>query len=402
MRAPVQISAAIPCGRIEVLDASDPELIRLRVPPDPGTNFIGWYNFRASGVRGRTVTFVFEDVAEALAARMANREDYADKWTDTGPMVSEDGVSWRRIGADYDGRTFSFTLRPERDIVQICQFPPFGPERDAALVAAALAHPDAALREIGQSVDGRPLDLLTFGAGADKPALWIVARQHPSETQGGFLLEGLFERLLDPADATARMLLARAELNVVVNANPDGSALGLSRSNAARCNLNRAWVAPDPETTPEVAVIRAAMMDRGVDFFLDCHADGELRCNFIWPSENVPTWRSERWAPFRVFEVAWALATPDYETGHPYPGGCPAEPDLSMGWNWVGNHFPQALSVLLEQPFKDVTKAPVPSTGWSPDRARALGRSLVSPLLAVLPHLGGVSTSTGAATGTPG
>ncbi len=49
----------------------------------------------------------------------------------------------------------------------------------------------------------------------------------------------------------------------------------------------------------------------------------------------------------------------DYEIGTPLPrpGLARPRPDLSMGWNWIGNRFPHALSVLLEQPFKDVSWA---------------------------------------------
>ncbi|WP_116086161.1 M14-type cytosolic carboxypeptidase [Tropicimonas sp. IMCC34011] len=383
----IAISSMIPSGRIDVLDATDPAAIRLRVPGDPGSDFVGWYNFRVSGAKDVRCRFTIEGCRAAEAGRLTGREGYEDQWTNTGPLVSTDGHTWRRVPAEYDGETFSFELTPERDVIQIAKFAPFGPERDAALIARALTDPGVRLEEIGRSVQGRPIDRLTFDADAEKPVLWLVARQHPSETQGGFLLEGLLERLLDPADAGARVLRESAEINIVPNANPDGSALGHTRTNAAGANLNREWETPDPERAPEVVAIRSVMEARGLDFFLDCHADQELHCNFIWPSENVPGWRPERRAPFEAFEAAWAAASPDYEPGHPYPGGCPESPDLGMAWNWVGSAFPHALSVLLEQPFKDVSAHPVPETGWCPARAHAFGRSLVGPLLAVLPHL---------------
>jgi hypothetical protein len=126
----------------------------------------------------------------------------------------------------------------------------------------------------------------------------------------------------------------------------------------------------------------------GLDFCIDCHADAELRCNFIWPSENVPAWRPERRDIFTAFERAWALASPDYELGHPYPGGVPDKADLSMAWNWIGDRFPKALSVLLEQPFKDVSWQTTPATGWSPERALLLGRSFPIALNAIVKELG--------------
>jgi hypothetical protein len=59
-----------------------------------------------------------------------------------------------------------------------------------------------------------------------------------------------------------------------------------------------------------------------------------------------------------------------------------------MGWNWIGNRFPRALSVLLEQPFKDVSWRRTPETGWSPQRATRLGASFPIALLGVLDRLG--------------
>lgn len=383
----LSVSAAIPQGRIEVVAADDPADIRLRVPPDPGTGFLHWYHFRVAGARGVPCRFTIVNAGDSRATRLANREGYDDQWTGTGPLVSHDGgATWVRVPATCDGEAYSFAFTPESDAVLVGKFAPFGPERDQALTAKALAA-GARLEVIGTSVQGRPIDLWRFGTpGPGKPRLWIVGRQHPAETQGGFLLEGLVERLGDPADALARVLTARASLAIVPNANPDGLALGLGRANAAGRNLNREWAEPHPDA-PEVAAIRRVMEAEGVDFFLDAHADHELKCVFTWPSENVPSWTPARRAPFAAFEAAWAAATPDYVPGQPYPGGCPEAPDLTMAWNWVGERFPQSLSILLEQPFKEAAGPPVPETGWSPARAAALGRALPAALVAVLPHL---------------
>ena len=257
------------------------------------------------------------------------------------------------------------------------------------MIARAQVSPRVRLETLGHSVEGRAIDMLTIGeAGPGRKRCWVIARQHPSETQGGYFLEGMLDRLLDPSVPVATALLDRALLYVVPNMNPDGTANGLSRSNALGVNLNREWVAPSRERSPEVLCVRDRMEATGVDFCIDCHADAELTCNFIWPSENVPTWTPERREPFAVFERHWAAASPDYEMGHPYPGGVPAQADLGMGWNWIGNRFPRALSVLLEQPFKDVSWRRTPETGWSPQRATRLGASFPIALLGVLDRLG--------------
>ena len=161
--------------------------------------------------------------------------------------------------------------------------------------------------------------------------------------------------------------------------NPGGVALGHTRANAAGANLNREWAAPDPARSPEVWHVRRHMEATGVDFCIDCHGDEELRCNFLGGPQQIPSRSARLDALFEHLEQSWAVVTPDYVPHQPYPGGAPATADLRMAWNWIAERF-DALSVLLEQPFKDLATAPQPATGWSPPRAQRLGHGFVDVL----------------------
>ena len=99
-------------AEIEVVDADDPRDIRLKVMKDPGCDLMGWYNFRASGVRGVACRFSLINAGESLKVRLANREDYEDRWTNTGPVASYDRETWFRLPATFDGMVFRLsTLR---------------------------------------------------------------------------------------------------------------------------------------------------------------------------------------------------------------------------------------------------------------------------------------------------
>jgi len=54
--------------------------------------------------------------------------------------------------------------------------------------------------------------------------------------------------------------------------------------------------------------------------------------------------------------------------------------------NALAQHF-DALAMTLEMPFKDNADLPNAEFGWSPERAKQLGRDAVEPMLAVLPLL---------------
>ena len=108
-----------------------------------------------------------------------------------------------------------------------------------------------------------------------------------------------------------------------------------------------------------------------------------MRCNFLGGPLEIPS-RSDRLRKlFRQFELAWAAASPDYELGHPYPGGSPESADLSMAWNWIAERF-DCLAVLLEQPFKDTSWWQDKEQGWSPERSLRFGASLPTAIHGVL------------------
>lgn len=383
----ISINGNIPNGSIEVVSAVNSSDIKLSLRKDQGTDFFGYYHFRASGVRGVPCTFRIVNAGESAVNRLAGRDDYENAWTNTGPLVSYDRKWWFRVPGRLVGPDYVFEHTPEYDSCYYATWAPYPLERELELLGRCQMSPRMMLSTIGHTVEGADLDMLTIGKPGDgKKVCWIIARQHPSETMGGFFVEGFLERMLDPHDPVVLDLLDRAVFHVVPNMNPDGSRRGNTRANAAGANLNREWVSPSRERSPEVFHVRALMEKTGVDFAMDCHGDEELRCNFLGGPLEIPS-RSERLKSlFNAFERSWAAASPEYELGHPYPGGSPAEADLTMAWNWIAERF-DCLSILLEQPFKDTSWREDPVQGWSPERALRFGTTLPTAINNVLDQL---------------
>ena len=385
----ISISPLIPNGSIDIVATDEPENIRLRLRVDAGESpFLFYFHFRAAGVRGVDCTYRLENAGEVLKVRLASHAALEGRWVNTGVMASYDRRDWFRIPLREQDGIITWQHRAAYDHVYFAMWPPYSSERLLDLLAELQMSPRIRLEVLGRSVDGRDLDLVTIGTpGPDKKTCWVIARQHPSETMGGPFIEGLLRRLTDAHDPVAAALLDRAVFHVVPNMNPDGTDRGLSRANAAGANLNREWITPSMERSPEVKLVRDRMEQTGVDFCIDCHGDAQLRCNFLGGPLEIPS-RSERLQTlFHDFEASWAAASPDYERGHPYPGGSPATADLSMAWNWIAERF-NCLSVLLEQPFKDTSWRPgIGEHGWSPPRAIRFGASLPPALLGVLEKL---------------
>lgn len=371
----MHISAAFDSGNIEVVDATRPSDVHLRIRPDAGKDHMQWFHFRVVGAR---------DTPLHLRIVNARACSYPQAWEGYQAVASYDREEWFRIPTTYEQGELQIHHTPQSDAVWYAYFAPYSHDRHLDLLAAAQSEPGVALEVLGQTVDGRDLDLLVTGTG--ERVIWIIARQHPGESMAEWWMEGFLERLLDEDDALANKLKAEATFYVVPSMNPDGAVRGHLRNNAAGANLNREWHAPTRERSPEVLAVRDRMDATGVDLFLDVHGDEELPYNFISGAEGIPGW-TERLAELTAaFEAALVAANPDFQTAHGYPQDAPGQANMSMATTQLAQRF-GCLAMTLEQPFKDTADTPEPEHGWSPARARALGASILHPIAAVLPRL---------------
>jgi murein tripeptide amidase MpaA len=237
---------------------------------------------------------------------------------------------------------------------------------------------------LGSTVQGREIDRIVIGEGlTGRVPVWVIARQHPGETMAEWFVEGFVNRLLEPSDPVARCIRERAVVHVVPNMNPDGAVLGNLRTNAAGRNLNREWLAPDVEASPEVFLVRTEMERTGCALFLDIHGDESLPYVFFSTADDVPDLPPELADVQARFIAAVQAASPDFQTERGYENGRFREDVLKLASKWVAHHF-QCLSLTLEMPFKDNANLPDQRAGWNGARSMRLGEAM---LPAVLAHL---------------
>eukprot|EP00877_Chromochloris_zofingiensis_P000660 jgi/Chrzof1/10595/Cz05g04220.t1 len=243
------------------------------------------------------------------------------------------------------------------------------------------------LHMIGETLDGHDLDVLQIGEpGEGKRNVWIIARQHPGESQAEWCAEGLLDRLTDTHDGTSKSLLRSAVFYVMPNVNPDGCWRGHLRTNAAGVNLNRAWAAANADEAPEVYHLLRKMDEWGVDMLLDVHGEEDLPYCFIAGAEGILGWNDQLKHVQDAFVMALLRASPDFQSKMGYGADPPGQADLSIGSNQVAQRF-DCLSVTLEMPFKDCANNPDPAQGWSPERAKRFGGALLTAIHEVVPIL---------------
>jgi murein tripeptide amidase MpaA len=231
------------------------------------------------------------------------------------------------------------------------------------------------------------MSMIVFGdQGRPVRRVWIIAHQHPGETMAAWFMEGVVHHLLDEGDPMAAALLDKAVVYLVPNMNPDGSARGNHRTNAAGRDLNREWSSPSLDASPEVFAVEKALVEGGVDLFLDVHGDESIPYVFAFGIEGVPRY-SERLARLEeLFMSTLARIDSDFQREHGYPLDPPGEADLRLASMYVAERF-DCLSLGLEMPFKDNANRPDDAVGWSPDRCRHFGRSVLETVLACIDSL---------------
>ncbi|WP_426416767.1 M14 family metallopeptidase [Aestuariirhabdus sp. LZHN29] len=374
----MHINAAFDGGNIEVISAERADDIQLNIRADHNSDFYQWFYFRLSGARGQTCNMKILNAAGAA---------YPGGWENYQAVASYDRQRWFRVPTRFHEGVLSIMHEPVHNSVYYAYFAPYSMERLGDFIAGLQTHPKVTQRTLGQTLDGQPLDQLVIGEpGEGKKKIWIQARQHPGETMASWWMEGFVPRLIDPNDAIARDLLERAVFYVVPNMNPDGSRRGHLRTNAAGANLNREWLTPTAENSPEVLLVREQMAAIGVDFCLDVHGDETLPYNFIAGTHGIPSWDEKRLNVHNGFGQALRRANPDFQLVHGYPDNSAGNANMNMCTNYVAETF-DCVAITLEMPFKDTADTPQPREGWSPERCKRLGASALDALHGVIDRL---------------
>lgn len=369
------ISSNFDSGNIEVVDASDPQNVRLRIRADNQSEFYQWFHFRLSGAKGVPVRLVIENAKGAA---------FPQGFDGYRTCMSVDRDDWTRVDTAYENGELIITHTPEADAVYFAYFVPYSQERHLNLIADAIAHNGVSLDVLGQTIDGRDMDCLSIGEG-DK-TVWVIARQHPGESMAEWWMEGFLARLTDPEDAVAQAMRKKVRFRIVPNMNPDGSFRGHLRTNAVGANLNREWDTPTMERAPEVKLVRDAMDTDKPVLCLDVHGDEALPYNFIAGAEGNVSYTQKQADDLAAFLTAYKAASSDFQTEVGYPLTAPGKANMTICTNAIADRF-DCLAMTLEMPFKDNANAPDSARGWDGNRSAQLGSDTLDAMAAVIDRL---------------
>ena len=207
-------------------------------------------------------------------------------------FISSDGREWAAVPArKTDDNRLVFRVRPATGSLCLARLEPYRISDLDRLIAEIHAYALVEIETIGQSVEGRDLEIIRVGR-LDAPRRFLIrARSHPWEPGGNWVVQGLIRALLSD-DGANRDRLGRFNVAIMPMAAKDGVARGWTRFNSNGMDLNRDWEEPaDPGPAPENAALERWLESeieagRKPDLEIDLHNDNSGRLHPSAPTRG--------------------------------------------------------------------------------------------------------------------
>jgi hypothetical protein len=277
--------------------------VKGQVDQDGRNRQASWFYFRVDGAKGKLLTFTMVD----LRGEYNYRPTMGGIRKDTMPFFSSDGINWIPVETgNYESSepSLKYQVQIASDRVWVAYVPPYTLDNFRRLAAYLARVPHVKIEQVGRSVQGREIPLITITDRSvpdrGKKVMWLMFRQHAWEAGSSWTGEGAM-RFVTSSDPIAQQIRRNAIVKVLPLCDPDGVANGTVRFNVYGYDLNRNWDVADPVKMPEITAERRSILnwvDAGnrIDFFVTLHNDQE--------NEHLVGPPDERWLPLE--KKAWS------------------------------------------------------------------------------------------------
>ncbi len=194
-------------------------------------------------------------------------------------ITSPDGKTWQHIPVEWLNKDrMKVEIHMEYDSIYIARVEPYRISNLQNLLSGIKDDEKVKIIPIGQTVEGRTLQIIQVGDEDAPHRIFIRARAHPWEAGGNWVLDGIVKTLLSDNQETDNYLNNYC-IYILPMANMDGVARGVSRFNLNGMDLNRSLTEPaDTLLAPENAAMEKwleSMIAKGLkpDLAIDFHND---------------------------------------------------------------------------------------------------------------------------------
>lgn len=205
----------------------------------------GHWHFKIEADSGTEVTVIlknFENVWNGMKGVPVSEK--------TNCLISKDGKNWLVIPADFiSGNRLKVKVPMNGDQMYVASVEPYRISDLDKLLLEIKENPQTEILKVGNTVEGRPLEIIRIG-NPDAPfSVFLRARAHSWEPGGNWVVQGLIRTLIKK---DAAHFLKRYCVYIMPMANKDGVSRGRTRFNTNGKDLNREWDLPaDRILTPE-------------------------------------------------------------------------------------------------------------------------------------------------------
>ncbi len=258
------------------------------------------YDYERASINRATQHWHFELEAEPgsdLTIIIKNFENIwnrmkSDPISDKTPcFVSKDGRNWTSLKTELTSdHNIKFQIHMDSEKLFVASLEPYRISDLQKLITKIKNNPNVKISTIGQTSQGRPLEIIRIGNPNAPHRVFLRARAHGFESGGNWVVQGFIRSLLEK-DATK--YLKKYCVYILPMANKDAVANGKTRFNAQGMDLNRKWDKPaDPKLNPENYFLEkwlTQMISNGTkpDLAIDLHNDQYGQLHVSHPEKNV-------------------------------------------------------------------------------------------------------------------
>lgn len=244
----------------------------------------GHWLFQVQGEKGSDIVLYMKNFYNVWNGRMSS--PISER---THIYLLDDSREWRVVPAEKtEDNLVKINLHMNSEKIIVARMEPYRLRDLRNLIRDIEDHPLVHVSNIGETVEGRHLEIIRVGKTDAPHRVFLRARAHPWEAGGNWVVQGLIRRLLQD-DEQAKRYLDRFAVYIMPMANKDGVARGYTRFNVLGMDLNRKWDKPaDPKLCPENHALEKwleRMIENGQkpDLAIDMHNDNSGKIHVSRP-----------------------------------------------------------------------------------------------------------------------
>ena len=230
-------------------------------PKNTKRKYQNWFYFKSNDVQRKSMTYTIQNI-----------NVFGNDWKGFNVCYSYDNKNWKRIKTSFSkkNKTLTWKHRSTKKNVYFAYYPPYTTVMKQKMMMKYKNKKGAKAKTLGKS----KVDALILGNGPLK--IFIVARQHPGESIGSWMIEGFLKEYF--SDVQRKVVQDIFTFYIIPMANPDGVKLGHWYTNKKGQNLNRSW---RHNKTSETNAIKKLMTEKKALLYLDLHGDEGASKHFI-------------------------------------------------------------------------------------------------------------------------